>query len=160
MESGGIDSFSVELKKGQRLAAEVQAVRLGGELTDTGITVIGPDGRELATGDDTPLFRQDPFVTLIAPADRIYMVHVRETSYGGGDSNRYILHLGNFPRPAAIFPPGGQSGTELKVRLLGDAAGECVQSVKLPVAGGDFPVYPTDGTVAAPTPNPFRVSPF
>jgi hypothetical protein len=148
------------LKKGQRLAAEVEAVRLGGELTDAVLTVLGPDGRELATVDDTPLFRQDPFLTLLAPADGVYTVQVRETNYGGGDNSRYVLHVGTFPRPAAVFPSGGQAGTRVEVKLLGDAGGERTQTVKLPAPGDDFAFYPSDGTAAAPTPNPFRVSPF
>jgi hypothetical protein len=160
IESGGIDSFAVTLKKGQRLAAEVEAVRLGGELTDAVLTVLGPNGREILTVDDTPLFHQDPFVALIAPADGTYIVQVRETNYGGGDSDRYILHVGSFPRPSMIFPTGGQAGTEVNVRLLGDAAGERVQTVKLPAAGEEFAFFPSAGAVAAPTPNPFRVSPF
>jgi hypothetical protein len=160
IESGGADCFAVTLKKGQRLAAEVEAVRLGGELTDAVLTVFGPDGRELATVDDTPLFRQDPFLTLLAPADGVYTVQVRETNYGGGGNSRYVLHVGTFLRPAAVFPPGGQAGTEVAVKLLGDAGGERTQTVKLPAPGDDFAFYPSDGTVAAPTPNPFRVSPF
>src|SRR5262245_15464321 len=39
IEPGGSDHYSVVLKKGQRLAAEVEAVRLGGELTDAALTV-------------------------------------------------------------------------------------------------------------------------
>lgn len=160
IEAGGVDCFAVTLKKGQRLAAEVEAVRLGGELTDTVVTVLGPDGRELASVDDTPLFRQDPFLTLLAPADGVYTVQVRETNNGGGDNSRYVLHVGTFVRPAAVFPPGGQAGTTVQVKLLGDAGGERTEAVKLPAPGDDFAYYPSDGTVAAPTPNPFRVSPF
>jgi hypothetical protein len=160
IEAAGTDCFSVTLKKGQRLAAEVEGVRLGGELTDTVLTVFGPDGRELASVDDTPLFHQDPFLTVIAPADGVYVVQVRETNYGGGDNNRYVLHIGSFLRPAAVYPAGGPAGTEVSVRLLGDAGGERTQVVRLPAAGATFEFYPTDGTVPAPTPNPFRVSPF
>jgi hypothetical protein len=160
IEAAGVDCYAVTLKKGQRLAAEVEGVRLGGELTDTVITVFGPDGKELATVDDTPLFRQDPFVTLVAPADGVYVVQVRETGRGGGENSRYVLHVGTFTRPAAVFPAGGQAGTEIAVKLLGDAAGEYTQTVKMPATGAPFEFYPTDGTTTAPTPHPFRVSPF
>ncbi|HKB05805.1 MAG TPA: PPC domain-containing protein [Gemmataceae bacterium] len=160
IEAGGADHYAVTLKKGQRLAAEVEAVRLGGELTDAVLTVFGPDGRELIAVDDTPLFRQDPFITLLAPADGVYTVRVRESGAGGGDTSRYILHLGTFTRPAAVFPAGGPAGTEVSVRLLGDAAGARTQTIKLPASGEVFEFRPTDGSVPAPTPNPFRVSPF
>jgi hypothetical protein len=160
IEAGGVDCFAVRLKRGQRLAAEVEAVRLGGEMTDTVVTIFGPDGRELGTVDDTPLFHQDPYITLLAPDDGIYTVQVRETNNGGGDASRYILHIGTFVRPAAVFPPGGQAGTEIQLKLLGDAAGERTQTVKLPATTDGFALYPSEDTVAAPTPNPFRVSPF
>ncbi len=160
IESDGVDCFTVRLKKGQRLAAEVEAIRLGGEMTDTVVTILGPDGRELGTVDDTPLFHQDPFLTLLAPTDGVYTIQVRETNNGGGDASRYVLHVGTFVRPAAVFPPGGQAGTEVQVKLLGDAAGEQTQTVKLPTSANGFAFYPYDGTLAAPTPNPFRVTPF
>jgi hypothetical protein len=160
IEAAGVDCYAVTLKKGQRLAAEVEGVRLGGALTDTVLTVLGPDGKLLATVDDTPLFRQDPFVTLIAPADGVYTVQVRDANFGGGDNNRYVLHVGTFCRPAAVFPAGGQAGTEVAVKLLSDAAGDRTQRVKLPAADAPFEFYPTDGTTPAPTPNPFRVSAF
>src|SRR5262249_14271292 len=48
VEAGGVDYYAVTLKKGQWLAAEVEGVRLGGELTDTVITMFGPDGKQLA----------------------------------------------------------------------------------------------------------------
>jgi hypothetical protein len=160
IEEAGVDYYAVTLKKGQRLAAEVEGVRLGGELTDTVLTVFGPNGELLATVDDTALFRQDPFVTVIASTDGVYRVQVRDTNYGGGENNRYVLHIGSFCRPAAIFPTSGQGGTEVAVKLIGDAAGDRTQRLKLPPAGVPFDFYPSDGGIAAPTPNPFRVSAF
>jgi hypothetical protein len=159
IETGGTDHFAITLKKGQRLAAEVEGVRLGGELNDTAIEIFGPDGKQLAAADDTALFRQDPFVTLVAPADGVYVVQVRDTNFGGGDGHRYVLHVGTFSRPAAVFPAGGSAGTEVAVKLFG--AGEYrTVSVKLPPAGTPFEFHPSDAGGAAPTPNPFRVSAF
>lgn len=159
-ESGGVDRFAVKLKKGERLSAEVEGVLLAADLTDTALTVFGPDGKLLAFADDTPLFRQDPFVSLVAPADGTYTVEVRDTNFGGGDNNRYALHVGTFARPAAVYPAGGEAGTEVSVTLFNDT-GETTQKVKLPKAGTPFHFHQTDGTgTVAPTPNPFRVSPF
>lgn len=158
IESAGTDCYAVTLKKGQRLAAEVEAVRLGGEFTDTVLSVLGPDGVELAHADDTPLFRQDPFVTVVAPADGVYVVRVRETILGGSDTSRYVLHVGTFCRPAAIFPAGGPAGTRVDVKLLGDAAGE--RTVPFTPAAGATEFYPADDGGTAPTPHPFRASPF
>lgn len=105
------------------------------------------------------MFRQDPFVSLIAPSDGVYIVQVRETNYGGGDTNRYVLHVGTFLRPAAVFPAGGQAGTDVKLTLFGDRDNS-TQILRLPAVGTPVEFYPSDGTVAAPTPNPFRVSSF
>src|SRR5262245_13464166 len=107
IEAAGADRYAVTLQKGQRLAVEVEGVRLGGGLTDTGLPVFGPAGRELAGVDDTPLFHQVPFLTVVAPVEGVYTVQVRESSYGGGDGARYVLHIGDFVRPAAVFPAGG-----------------------------------------------------
>ncbi|VTR93995.1 Probable serine proteinase, subtilase family OS=Planctomyces maris DSM 8797 GN=PM8797T_03955 PE=4 SV=1: PPC [Gemmata massiliana] len=160
VESGGSDYFAVALKKGQRLAAEIEGVRMGGELNDTAIAVFGPDGKQLAAVDDTPLFRQDPFVTALAPSDGTYVVQVHDTNFGGGDTHRYVLHIGTFTRPGAVFPAGGQAGTEVAVKLFGDATGDRTERVTLPKAGAPFEFYPSDLGGTAPTPNPFRVSAF
>ena len=96
IEAAGVDCYAVALKKGQRLAAEIEGVRLGGALTDTVLTVFGPDGSLLANVDDTPLFRQDPFVTLLAPVEGVYTVQVIPL----GGNNRYVLHIGTFCRPS------------------------------------------------------------
>ena len=110
IESGDVDSVVVTLRKGQRLSAEVEAIRLGGEMTDVVLIVIGPDGRPILQVDDTPTTRQDPFVSLVAPVDGLYVLQVRDTAFGGGPSSTYALHVGDYPRPKGIFPPGGQDG--------------------------------------------------
>jgi hypothetical protein len=109
--------------------------------------------------DDTPLFRQDPFVTLVAPTDGVYVIRIRETNFGGGDNHRYVLHLGTFSRPAAVFPAGGQAGTEVAVKFFGIGEERTV-NLKLPVNNEFFELYPSDAGGTAPTANPFRVSPF
>src|SRR5262249_29621597 len=143
IEAAGVDCYAVTLKKGQRLAAEVDGVlpgaRLGAEGTDSVIAVFGRDGTQLARADDTPLSRQDPFVTLVAPADGVYVVQVRETGRGGGDNSRYVLHVGTFTRPAAVFPAGGPAGTEGAVKLLGGAGGGYTATVERHAAGGRVP---------------------
>jgi hypothetical protein len=159
-DSGDVDCYAVALKKGQRLAAEVEGVRIGADVTDTALVVLGPDGKQLAAVDDTSLFRQDPFVTLVAPADGTYVVQVRDSNFAGGPTNRYLLHIGTFTRPAAVFPPGGHAGTEVAVKFVGDAGGDRTVTLKLPQAGEPFELYPSDPGGDAPTPNPFRVSPF
>jgi hypothetical protein len=103
VDSGDVDIVTVALKRNQTLSAEVQAIRLGGEMTDTVLTVFGPDGKVLATVDDTSATRQDPFISLLAPADGTYAIQVRESSFLGGPSSTYALHVGDFPRPSIVF---------------------------------------------------------
>jgi hypothetical protein len=161
IDAGDVDSVAVTLRRGQRLAAEVEAIRLGGEMTDTLLTVLGPDGRRLVQVDDAPMTRQDPSVTLVAPADGIYTVQVRDTGFGGGPSSTYALHVGDFPRPSSVFPPGGQSGKAVRLVLRRDDGGQDVQSLTLPGdAGPWWDYFPEIGGKTAPTPTALRVRPY
>jgi len=161
IEDGDIDCFQITLRRGERLAAEVEAIRLAGAMLDTVLTIFAPDGREIVSVDDTALFRQDPFVTLVAPEDGRYVVQVRETNYNGDENSRYALHLGAFPRPASVYPAGGQAGQTLKVRFGGDAIGGFDQEVRLPDPPCEqFGVYAVLQSLESPTPNPFRLSRF
>jgi hypothetical protein len=161
IESGDVDSFRITLRRGQRLAAEVEAIRLGSTMLDTVLSVYGPNGKQIVAVDDTPLFRQDPFLTMLAPEDGQYIVQVRESNYGGDERSRYALHLGSFPRPAFVYPAGGPAGQSLRVRFGGDAMGAFEHEVRLPdSAAASFGVFAEHQGLTAPTPNPFRVSPF
>ncbi len=158
IDSGDVDSVSVVLEKGQRLSAEVQAIRLGGEMTDTQLAVFGPDGRSLALADDTPATRQDPFATLVAPAAGTYSIEIRDTNFGGGPGNTYALHVGDFPRPSGVFPPGGQAGKPVRLKLSGLQGGEAVEELVLPAdAGPWWDYYPTIAGRTSPTPTAMRV---
>ncbi|QDT53058.1 hypothetical protein Pan44_10730 [Caulifigura coniformis] len=161
LENGDVDCYAITLKKGERLAAEVASVRSGSVLLDTSIRVFSPDGALIGSVDDTPLFYQDPFITLIAPQDGRYVVEVQGTNRDGDDNSRYLLSLGDFPRPAAVYPAGGQAGMTVKVQFRGDAAGDFEQSFALPEspAPGFGLIASRDGR-EAPSASPFRVSPF
>jgi hypothetical protein len=57
-----------------------------------------------------------------------------------------------------VFPAGGKLGSEAEVRFLGDAAGELVQTVRLPdTPQVDFGLLAEDAGGIAPSPNPFRL---
>ena len=161
LEKGDVDCFQLTLRRGERLSAEVEAVRLGANLIDTVLTVFGPDGKTLTGVDDTPLFRQDPFLTLVAPVDGIYVVSIQEVNLEGDENSRYALHLGTFPRPSFVFPAGGCGGKQVAVCFHGDAAGRLDRLVSLPAANSpDFGLFAEDQGISSPTPVPFRVSPF
>ena len=155
-----VDWFRVVLKKGDRLSAEVEAIRLGRAMLDTRLAVLDRTGKEIASSDDTALLLQDSLITLLAPADGIFYVQIRDASYGGSES-AYRLHIGNFPRPTAVYPAGGKAGEMLKVKFIGDATGEFMQEIKLPDAPQEkFGAFVEQNGLFAPSPNRMRVSSF
>jgi hypothetical protein len=159
MESDGADYYRVRMERGERLSAEIEGIRLGATLLDLQLALFAPSGRLVATADDTPLFQQDPYVSLIAEEDGEYIVRVTESGNGGGGPNHYGLHLGTFPRPSAIFPAGGPMGSPIELQVLGDGSGDFVQPLVLPESPEGFSgIYPVHNGLTSPTPHPFRLS--
>ncbi|HKB01012.1 MAG TPA: PPC domain-containing protein [Gemmataceae bacterium] len=156
-----VDYYAVEAKKGQRLSVEVEGMRLGTTFFDPCIAILDAKRFELATSDDTPLYKQDGCLSVVAPADGTYTVMVRETSYQGNGACQYRLHIGTFPRPTAVIPAGGKLGEEIELRFLGDATGEIKQKVKLPATmppDGKFEVFCQDAGRISPSGLPFRLT--
>ena len=164
LQDGDYDRYAVALKKGERLTAEVEAIRLGGDLLDTVLTVTDPKGQVVAINDDGPLLHQDPSLSLIADVQGVYTVEVRESNYGGSATSQYALHLGSFPVAAVAYPAGGQVGQAINVKLLtaADKLEEStrVQRVVLPEDATDFQLFATDEFGTSATPIPFRVSTY
>lgn len=157
-----VDLYRVEVQRGQRVSAEIEAARLGAErgLPDLHLAILDANGKQLMAADDSALFIQDPILSLVADRDGVYFVAVRHSIYNAANET-YRLHVGTFSRPTAIFPAGGQVGQELQVKVLGDPRGELTQTVKLPSdKPGEFRFAVVDENVSAPTPNILRVSPF
>jgi hypothetical protein len=161
LQNEDVDYYVTTVKKGQRISAEVEGIRLAGAFYDPYLAILNSKRFELAASDDTSLLLQDSFVSVIAPADGDYIIQIRESSYTGNANCRYRLHVGAFPRPSAVYPAGGQSGTDLKVRLIGDPAGESTKTVTLPPdAEENFTIHSEADGLLSPAPNPLRVSPF
>src|SRR5579864_9163023 len=106
IENEDVDTFVVDVKKGQRITAEVQGMRLGDAMFDPFVSIQDEHRFALSESDDTALAAQDPIASAIAPADGKYYVQVHDTSYGGGGNFYYLLHIGTFPRPTTVFPLG------------------------------------------------------
>jgi hypothetical protein len=154
-----VDYFSVELKKGQRLSVEIEAMRLANTLFDPYVAILDSKRFELATSDDSALLGQDGLCSIVAPADGTYVVQVRDSGYQGNGACQYRLHVGSFPRPLAVVPSGGKAGDEIEVKFLGDPRGPFTQKVKLPAKAGEpFGVFAQDKEGIAPSAIPFRVS--
>jgi len=118
-----VDCFAIEMKSGERLSAEVEGIRLGETLFDPFVAILDERRFELASCDDSSLFRQDPVASCVVPADGRYFVLIRESSYAGNDACRYRLHVGTFPRPLVAFPAGAKAGAELTFKPLGYVLG-------------------------------------
>jgi hypothetical protein len=161
IDSEDVDYFSFQAKKGQRVTAEIEAMRLGTTMFDPYIAVLDSKRFELAASDDAPLLGQDSIASVVIPADGTYIVQVRDSAYGGSGNCYYRLHLGTFPRPTALVPAGGKRGEEVAVRFLGDPAGEFTQKFKLPTNPQEsFGLFPQDAGGISPSPNRFRLSDY
>lgn len=160
-ENEDIDYFAIEAKKGERITAEIEGIRLGLTLFDPYVAILDSRRFELASSDDSALIWQDGFVSLVAPEDGTYIVAARESAYRGNANCIYRLHVGNFPRPTAIFPAGGKLGESVTVHWIGDVLGDKTTSLTLP-KGSDrnFGLLAEDEHGVAPYPNVFRLCPF
>ena len=155
-----VDYFIVPAKKGERITAEVEAMRLGSADVDAYVAIMDMKRFELAASDDSSLALQDPVASIIAPEDGTYVIQVRESSYAGNGGSRYRLHLGNAPRPLVAYPAGGKAGEEVEVKLIGDVTGPIVQKIKLPALAGSLDYYTIQNGQSSPSPNVIRVSNF
>ena len=156
--SEDVDYYAINLTVGQRIAVEVEGLRLGPSLFDPKLRLFGPAGHEHVAEDDTQLMKQDAAFVYTATEEGRHLVAISEASYGGSNSAHYRLHIGNFPRPLSVTPLGGAPGSELAVKWLGDA-GLTDQIIKVPAdQEGTVGVEAKLDTGSAPTNQPFRVS--
>lgn len=159
VDTEDVDYYTVEVNKGQRLAVEVEGARLGRTMFDSYLSVRDPQGKLIAESDDTALLVQDSYVSLIAPETGAYLIEVRDSSYSGS-GHVYRLHVGSFPRPATVYPLGGEIGSKVKARFIGDASGEFDQEIQLPSEPSDRFTVVANREGLASSPNWMRVSPF
>ena len=164
IESEDVDHFIVEARKGQRINAEIEGLRLATNREsgfDPTVAILNQDRFELAVADDTPLVQQDSVASIVAPEDGRYVILVRDSSYRGNGNCMYRLHVGEFPRPLAVYPGGGPAGQETAVTFIGDPAGPFEQKVTPPADPNEaFALVAEQNGQLAPSENVFRVSPF
>jgi hypothetical protein len=156
-----VDYYRVEAKKGQRISAEVEGIRLGLFLFDPYVAIMDAKRFELASSDDAALVWQDGVASVLAPEDGAYIIQVRESAYAGNGNCLYRLHVGTFPRPSATVPAGGKLGETVAVKWIGDVTGDKTTEVALPGSpNSNFGLVAQDENGVAPYPNAFRLSPF
>lgn len=157
------DYYRVSCKKGQRLSVEVEGMRLGRTLFDPYVAILNEERFEIASSDDTALLFRDCAASIIVPKDGNYTVLVRESSYQGTGACQYRLHVGEFPRPMAIYPPGGRPGEERQFTFIGDPTGDLSSLLKVPEKLGATAKSEgsiKDGEWFTPSGIPFRISPL
>ncbi|MCG3199990.1 MAG: hypothetical protein GHCLOJNM_04519 [bacterium] len=159
--SEDVDFYAVQLKPGDRLAVEIEALRLGTVLFDPKLRLFGPAGHELIAEDDTSLCAQDAAFVHVAEATGRYTVAVSEAAYGGAENDYYRLHLGRFPRPLAMSPLGGVSAATTTVTWLGDP-GISTETLSVPETSIPRTVRVSSKSQAgeSPTRLRFRSSPY
>ncbi len=156
-----VDYFVVTAKKGERITAEVEGLRLGISEFDPCVAILNTKRFELGVSDDAALVWRDGFTSIIAPEDGKYIIQVRESAYAGNGSCIYRLHVGNFPRATGLLPSGGKPGESVAVRWIGDPAGDVTSTVKLPATfDRDFGIQRQDDKGFSPYPNAFRLTPL
>lgn len=154
-----VDYYVVEAKKGERITAEIEGIRLGITFFDPYVAILNSGRFELASSDDNALVWQDGAASIVAPEDGKYYIQVRESSYAGNGACIYRVHIGNFPRPLAVLPAGGRPGESLQVKFLGDVLGEKSETVTLPsTLIPNFGLFAKDDQGIAPSQNWFRLS--
>ncbi len=77
-----VDYYVIDAKQGQRITAEVVAMRLSTAMFDPYVAILDEKRFVLASNDDTALALQDGFASIVAPADGKYIIEVRESAYG------------------------------------------------------------------------------
>ena len=159
-----LDLYRVAGKAGQHLSVELESARIadrhyGDSEFDLALRILDDKGRPIATNDDNSLHLQDPVSSIVLPADGTYYVEVRRSIFTPSDTI-YCVHIGDYRRPLAIFPPGGQLGTTQAVTCLGDPQGAYERLLHLPAIEGTFDDFGDDESALAPTPMKLRASPY
>ncbi|MFT5409533.1 MAG: hypothetical protein ACI9NC_002258 [Verrucomicrobiales bacterium] len=153
------DYFRVAVKAGQRLAVELDSVRIadqgyGGSEFDLAVRILNADGREIASNDDNALHLQDPVIAMEINYDGDAFVVVRR-SVNQPQQTPYAIHIGTNRRALVAFPPGGPSGKTQSLRMIGDPGGDFEVDLAIPESAGDFEYFGE-----APSGVPLRSSPF
>jgi hypothetical protein len=161
-----VDYFAFDAKQGDRVNIEVVGLRLGvsssGNFLDPYLAILDEKKFEVATSDDTPLGWNDPSISFVAPADGRFTIELRDVSYNGDGNAYYLMHVGKFPLPVAMYPLGGKVGETVSLQFLGDPLGDLAKSFVVPPPGDESLAYveASNDAGVAPSRFPFRVSPL
>ncbi len=105
-----VDYFVVEAKKGERISAEVEGLRLGISEFDPYVAILNAKRFELGASDDAALVWRDGFTSIIAPEDGKYIIQVRESAYAGNGGLSLSAARGELPAGDGGDAGAGQAG--------------------------------------------------
>jgi hypothetical protein len=110
--AGVIDSYSLELKSGQRVLFDCAARSIDSKMLPI-LVLLDSGSREVDRS------RHGGLLDFTAPTDGNYTLQVHDLLYRGGPEYFYRLSAGIGPHLDAVFPPAGQPGTKAKYTLYG-----------------------------------------
>jgi hypothetical protein len=113
------DHYKFSAKKGQRVAIEVVASRIGSTY-DAVLRLLDSAGKEIQFADDDPSLGADCRIAHVFDADGDYVLELHDNQYRGG--GRYRLRVGDFPLVTSLFPMGGRFGSTAKFDFIGPSA--------------------------------------
>lgn len=165
IEREDVDCFRVNLKAGETVRVEIEGIRIlssarNRNLLDPYVAILDQDRFEVAVSDDSALLQQDSVCSFTPEKSGVYTVLVRDSAFLG-DRNicGYRLHIGRFPRPAALFPPAATAGTDLDARWIDVDGSVHQQKFSIPEqAQGSWPVVVETADGLAPSPNRILVT--
>ena len=124
-KKGDVDGFSLPLRKGQTLVADLEANRHLGSPMDAVLQVVSAIGFVLDQNDDT--IGRDPRIVFEAPADGDYIVRLfafpatpdSTIGFAGGDAYIYRLTVTNGGSLDHTFPLAARSAGPTRVEAIG-----------------------------------------
>lgn len=127
------DFFRITAKKGERLAIEVVAQRIGSPL-DPLLRLLDSAGREIGFTDDSSGLGADAFLDVRCPKTGDYLIELRDARHAGSARHRYRLRFGGpLPVPLAFLADTNVTRfTQSLLRLTEVAEAEPNDSISTP----------------------------
>ncbi len=116
-KEGDVDYYRVDARAGRDLVVRVLATPLG-SMMDPTVSLLSPDGRQLASNDDFNGMR-DSLVVFRPEADGAVIVRIADANASGGWRHIYRATIGELPVITSVFPLGRPKGSDASVRVEG-----------------------------------------
>lgn len=130
---------SFDLKKGQQIAVEVEARRLGGAL-DPEINLLDPRKLPVAWAEAMTALGGDARLTYTAPADGQYTVQLHDSIYQAGSPGHFRLKIGDWHYADMAYPPAIRRGAKQQVQFAGtNLPADTKIEIAMPAEGADQP---------------------